>query len=243
MLGRFSEQKTNLYYNGGRGLITIAAPESGKTAAGILPNLIYYKGSAVVLDVKGECYRKTADYRRRKYGKVFKFCPEKPEESAHYNPLAFIPKDKVAVWREARILADLINPITNSKSPEWDRPGQELLTLAIAYAVLKNESPHMGHVRRNLSRHLNTMLADITENEDDYAQSIGDTAYKFFEISTKSEAQASGIIGAATEALGFWADDGLAEIIQRNDWTPEALREEGTTLYFGYRAHSCKITV
>lgn len=57
----------------------------------VIPNLLSYKGSAVVLDVKGENYEATARFRQKMGQTVYRFSPRDFDEpSFRYNPLARI---------------------------------------------------------------------------------------------------------------------------------------------------------
>ncbi|WP_205387747.1 cell envelope integrity protein TolA, partial [Pseudosulfitobacter sp. DSM 107133] len=85
LLGRGDQRDVN--YNGEKSLITIAGPGSGKTQCHVLPNLNSFEGAAIVLDVKGECYDKSASWRREHVGPVFAFAPSNPDASQKYNPL------------------------------------------------------------------------------------------------------------------------------------------------------------
>lgn len=240
LLGRFPNERTHLYYNGARGLITLAAPNSGKTAAGILTNLAFYKGSAIVLDIKGECYDKTASIRKQRYGRVLKFAPASPEDSACYNPLDFLPKEKKKVWAGASDFANLLNPISDlpAKDAVWENTGQAMLTLAVAYSVMTEERPHMGHVRRNLSVKFSSMLTEIITKEDAgiFPENMIIEAYRFEEFDDSDKL--SSFRMSAEKNLGNWTDDGLMDVIKTSDWTPQSLREEGTTLYISIPQNS-----
>ena len=49
-------------------LMTIAGPRQGKGVSTIIPNLLVYAGSMLVLDVKGENFAWTGEARRRRLG-------------------------------------------------------------------------------------------------------------------------------------------------------------------------------
>ena len=85
-LGRMPEGGF-LRYDGEGSLFTIAPPGSGKTQCQVIPNLLTYTGSAIVLDVKGECYQSTAGHRQTSFGNVKRFAPDDWDNSAQYNPL------------------------------------------------------------------------------------------------------------------------------------------------------------
>ena len=95
-----------IHLAGESSLVTIAPPGAGKTRGFVLPNLLNFKGSVFVLDVKGECYSATAATRAT-FSNVYLFAPEQPDEMGdRYNPLDFISRDTVRLIEEARCLAD-----------------------------------------------------------------------------------------------------------------------------------------
>jgi type IV secretion system protein VirD4 len=95
------------YYDGEGSLITVAPPGSGKTQSQVFPNLLMWKGAAVVLDVKGEIYEQTSAWRRQNVGPVYKFSPLDPATSHGFNPLAEVRADPDYLWEDARFLSGL----------------------------------------------------------------------------------------------------------------------------------------
>jgi type IV secretion system protein VirD4 len=71
--------------------LIVAPTGRGKGVGFVIPNLLTYKGSAVVLDVKGENFRETSRFRASMGDKVFRFAPTDWDRPTHrYNPLARI---------------------------------------------------------------------------------------------------------------------------------------------------------
>jgi type IV secretion system protein VirD4 len=63
----------------------------------VIPNCFSWRGSLVVLDVKGEAFRATAGYRSRVLGQeVYVFDPAAEDERSHrWNPLQPVQRDSV----------------------------------------------------------------------------------------------------------------------------------------------------
>ena len=55
--------------------LIVAPTGRGKTSGFVIPNLLSWEGSAVVLDVKGENFVATARHRRKQGDKIFRFAP------------------------------------------------------------------------------------------------------------------------------------------------------------------------
>lgn len=55
--------------------LIVAPTGRGKTSGFVIPNLLTWQGSAVTLDVKGECFEATARHRAAQGDKVYRFAP------------------------------------------------------------------------------------------------------------------------------------------------------------------------
>jgi type IV secretion system protein VirD4 len=79
----------------GQLFVLLAAPtRSGKDVGIVIPNLLHYPGSAIVNDIKGELYDKTAGYRARGGQSIFKFAPfDEASRSHRYNALGYVRND------------------------------------------------------------------------------------------------------------------------------------------------------
>ena len=65
-----------LAFNGDLHPFLAAATGTGKGVGFVVPNLLHWQGSAIVLDIKGENYTLTSGYRGRTLGqKVYRFDP------------------------------------------------------------------------------------------------------------------------------------------------------------------------
>ena len=88
----------------GQQFVLLAAPaRSGKGVGIVIPNLLSYPDSAVVLDIKQENFNVTAGFRRAHGHAVYLFNPFAEDGRTHrYNPLSAIPD---GVFRVGDILA------------------------------------------------------------------------------------------------------------------------------------------
>jgi type IV secretion system protein VirD4 len=88
----------------GQQFVLLAAPaRSGKGVGIVIPNLLSYPDSVVVLDIKRENYALTAGFRRAHGQEVYLFDPFAQDACTHrYNPLSAIPD---GLFRVGDILA------------------------------------------------------------------------------------------------------------------------------------------
>jgi type IV secretion system protein VirD4 len=83
-----------LIFGGSQHVLVEAPTRSGKGTGIVIPNLLTWPGSVVVLDVKRENYDASAGYRAAHGSKVFLFSPtDRQGRTARYNPLAYIDRN------------------------------------------------------------------------------------------------------------------------------------------------------
>lgn len=123
-------------------LLTCAGPRAGKGVGAVIPNLLLFPGSAVVIDPKGELASATAQYRRDKLGqKVVVLDPAKvakvPDEMrGTYNPLSHLRHDDPAVISAAQAIASgIVVPNPKAKEPFWDKTALSFIQAVILYMV------------------------------------------------------------------------------------------------------------
>ncbi len=133
-------------------LVTVAPTGAGKGRGAIIPNLLSYKGPAIVVDPKGENYLVTARARREMGQQVHVIDPFRlvTEETDELNPLDVLGRPDVELESEAQALACLLaGPNQGLKEPFWDIWGRAVMAGVIAY-VAERENPedrHFGRVR------------------------------------------------------------------------------------------------
>ncbi|HQT52557.1 MAG TPA: type IV secretory system conjugative DNA transfer family protein, partial [Phenylobacterium sp.] len=100
LLGR---KNGRLLVSGGEEHVMLYAPtRSGKGVSVVIPNLLNWPDSTVVLDVKRENWQATAGFRAQHGQQVFLFDPLAPDgRTARYNPLGHIDRhDPIVVMDE-----------------------------------------------------------------------------------------------------------------------------------------------
>ena len=97
-----------LRHNGPEHVLAFAPTRSGKGVGLVIPTLLAWDESAVIYDIKGENWAKTAGYRASRGQLCFKFSPVEEGTSSRFNPLAevrlFTPRDV----SDAQNIADMI---------------------------------------------------------------------------------------------------------------------------------------
>jgi type IV secretion system protein VirD4 len=177
-------------------LLTVAPTGQGKSATQIVENLRRYRGSAVVIDPKGELYDLTAGHRRR-FGRVFRLAPyakagEPP--SARYNPLLDLgsPREHGA---RARFLAEMLIVRQGDKGAAdaafFENEAVNFLTLAILGVVEIHEQT--AQTPCTLAEVLRICALPLLGENRERA---GDTEY-------------------LEDVLGLWAELGTSALVRR----------------------------
>lgn len=123
--------------NNGESHWLCAAPTgAGKTRGFVIPQLLDYPGSAVVVDVKGEIAQVTARYRRQ-IGEVLVIDPFKTvtQGGDTFNPLAHLNTDDPDYADDIFTLSDLFNNQTVDKDRFWDDSAQNVIAGLMAAVV------------------------------------------------------------------------------------------------------------
>lgn len=232
-LGTNADGKT-IYYTGEASLLTVAPPGKGKTQCHILPTLHSYKGPALVLDIKGECFDKT-HAQRREFGPVWRFNPVEPDTSARYNPLAFVDRDPDELWESSRFLADLLVVIKNEKDSSWETQGKELLTLIIAFVASTGEPEDMTMVTvldLVSTLGLDDMLTHVKDTLNGYPSAMRRAAARYATMAANAPKQFEGVLSGASLHLQVWEGPKVEKVTSATDWKPEDFRNSPyPTLY------------
>jgi type IV secretion system protein VirD4 len=218
------------YYDGEGSLITVAPPGSGKTQSQVFPNLLMWKGAAVVLDVKGEIYEQTSKWRRDNVGPVYKFSPLDPATSHGYNPLAEVRADPEYLWEDARFLADMMIVPTGAKDPFWENRARDVLTAAIARVCVEEDvaKRSMGDILDVLHGVGWDEFVAYLEARIDF-RSMTRAGHSLASMDPKTR---DGVLQSALSSMSAWDGERIARATRNSDWSPLDLRgDKNPTIY------------
>lgn len=221
---------TLLGFSGDGSLITVAPPGSGKTQCHVIPNLLTWRGPAVVLDIKGEIYEKTSGWRAANVGPVYKFSPLKPEDSHAYNPLTGVSSDPDHIWEDARFIADMMIVPSGAKDPFWESKARDVLTAAVAHVAYRN--PPEQRTMSDVLDILHGVAWDrfiISLQAATDVPTMARSGRSLGEMETKTR---DGVLQSALASLSAWEGARIARATARSDWQPGDLRSgQNPTVY------------
>ena len=208
--------------------LTIAPTRSGKGVSAAVPNLLFYGGSMVVNDIKGELHAVTARRRREMGQDVYAFAPFAPE-SASLNPLDLI--DKEQPFEDIRQLAQLVIPESTGDSAFWDNLARNLLAGVVA-TVIQNDEPQkrtMAEVRHLLTlprKDFEGLLEVISKGGERQAARA---ANNYLSADEKVRA---GVLSTLDSHLQIWDSPRLEAVTEKTDFAPADLKLGKVTVYF-----------
>ncbi len=246
VLGYETQTGAPVCFSGAESLITIGGPGSGKSQCQVIPNLLRYRGSAVVLDVKGELWDATAGYRSINYGPVYRFAPTDTKGATNrYNPFDFISKDPATAADQATVLTyQVVVDDPNLKEPYWENRGRDLMW-AFAMMIAVKAPP----AKRTMKGLAELMSVPFSDDPDSDIQQLLDSMTRMarrtgiFDLEAAANAIRAGIKAGGTRLEGvldtgrrylsvFTRSPHIEKTISTSDWRPEHFRNrEGTTLY------------
>jgi type IV secretion system protein VirD4 len=230
-IGLLDDTGNQLTYSGEGSLISIAPPGSGKTQCNVFPNLLTWRGPAVILDVKGEIYAGTSKWRQANVGPVYKFSPLDPAKSHCYNPLSFIRMETDYIWEDSRFLADMMIVPSGGTDPFWENKARDVLTAAIAHVCYSN-----GPDKRPMS-----LVTDIIYGGKAWqemvlglqtAVDVRSMMQQGTSLAEMNEKTRDSVLQTAQSSLSAWTGERISRVTQKSDWSPLDLRNgKNPTIY------------
>jgi len=217
-----------LLYGEDRHLLTIAPTGAGKGRGVIIPNLLRFEGSVIVIDPKGETWHVTARRRREMGQQVLLLDPFQAvgKRTDSLNPFDLFDRPGALLDADAEMLASLLAGDAGfHKEPFWDNWGRSLMSGVIA-AVAETSTPterHFGRVRELLMSddavfNLHTLL----ENNEDLNRLSKQNISSFLPITEQTR---SGILSTAQSYLKVVNSDSALRSLSRSTIDLDAVRE------------------
>lgn len=203
----------------------IGGSGTGKSTSITIPTLLSWRGSGVVMDIKGTLSDLTANYRERALGnKVYIFDPDS-DDCDCYDPL-----EQVKGYDGANELAKNIIPTPIEGEKFWAINAQAILVSTVLQGIERNHS-FCDICERILLTPAEQLVKELTESEN-----------------SQVKLSASVCNGMPEKTLGsvfselrvhlfvFASDEKIRKATRKSNWTPEVLEdEEGAIVYLKIR--------
>lgn len=213
--------------------ILIYAPSrSGKGVGIVIPNLLNWDGSVVVLDIKKENHEATSGFREKHGHKVYLFDPANPEGKSHsYNPLMVIPDDPTLRINEIQKISNFLAPNPLQGDPMWASEARKLFLATVLFLQDTGAPLTLGETYRfingNTAEDIDELLAEH-ENDLDPA-----CINNFINYISMGEKQRSGVKSTLTSALDLFDNPLIDAATSKSDFSFSDLRKKRISVYVG----------
>lgn len=227
-----------LVFGGPEHVMLYAPTRTGKGVGVVIPNLLTWPDSTVVLDVKRENWEASAGFRAAHGQQVILFDPLDPEgRTARFNPLGHIDRaDSITVLDELQKLAVMLFPAPDNADPFWAEAARTGLIGVAAYVAETPELPFsLGAIYGELTRgDPRTRLPAIVGARVDAGRplSYGCTS-ALSDFCSASENTFASIKQTITARMNLWLNPRVRAATEVSDFDLRDLRSRRVSLYLG----------
>lgn len=217
-------------------VVTVAPNGSGKGIGAVIPNLLEYPGSCLVLDVKGENAAVTARARRELGHKVFLVDPfaVNGPECAAFNVLDRLDLSDADCVSESAMLADsLVISDAKGGGEHFDESAKTLLQGMMLHVAGLDDpaSRHLGELRRLLTADEETFLVTLAEMAADDGAAFGIPARAANTIMGMADRERGSVLSTARRNTSFLDDPRIVAALSRSDFDLTAIKSDLMTVY------------
>ncbi len=237
-----------LGYKDDRHLITVAGNRAGKGRSAIIPNLIEWPHSALVIDPKGTNAAVTALRRGKGGGRIRKslgqnvhvvdpFGMVKGIKTSCFNPLSGIYLNSATIVEDISLIAEAIIVAEGGRyADHFMEAAQSIIAGVIAHLVSRRSDASLVDVRKTLTQpaeELERLFCEMSEN--DAAGGLPKTAASLLENAGSNE---RGAFFTTVTRNTKWIDSLLMKkVLARSDFTLKDLKNGDTTIYIVLPPH------
>jgi type IV secretion system protein VirD4 len=150
ILGKLNDKF--LMMNEAKFVMLVAPTRSGKGVGTIIPNLLNWNQSVIVVDIKGENFDVTSGYRARHGQEVYKWAPFDEHFETHCsNPLSYVSRDPRFVVGELQSVGYMLYPKKDGDGAFWNDAARNLFVALSLYCLESGYALTMGEVLRRSS--------------------------------------------------------------------------------------------
>lgn len=229
-----------LYANDKGHMMTVAPTRAGKGTCHIVPNLLSWKGSCIVLDVKGENFALTNKYRLT-LGRVIRFSPFE-DGGEKWNPIDQIriarnkDESQMEEQEDVRYLANLlVTPYEGAKDPYWENAAKSLIQGILLYVATADIGKNTGqewHPRARTMAEFRRLLVLapfefkglLQEMKDSWHSWVAESATINMQTA-ESQNQFTGVLSTAMEQTSVWSYHRVARNTEKTDFSFDSLRD------------------
>jgi len=216
------------------GVLLFAPPRSGKGVGFVIPNLLTWRGSAIVNDLKLENYEKTSGTRSAMGQQIVLFAPLDTDGLTHaYNPLDFVSKDRRLRVNDVQAITAKLVVTPPRADPMWSNEARVLLDGLILFLLDVNKGASLGAIYRmvlsvpNFADYIEWAMKEYDGKLDPA------TVMQFNGFLGKAYKEQSGVLSTLKGSLSLFANPLVDRATSTTDFDPRELRRRSMTIYLG----------
>ncbi|HUB92045.1 MAG TPA: type IV secretory system conjugative DNA transfer family protein [Dyella sp.] len=225
-------------------ILLAAVTRAGKGVSFVMPNLLHYAGSLVVVDMKQEGHEVSSKCRSQ-WGPVYLFNPFADDLRTHrWNPFAYVRTEALHRTSDIQAIAQCLYKVAPGQDPFWTNTARASFVAAASLlfdvwqhaqrAGANQEAPYptLGGVYRLLSGDGND-LRGYLKSRLARPDVCDETRTKFGNITSLPEQTFASVIGCAQAPLLIFASLILDKATSGNDFDLRTLRRQRQTIHVG----------
>lgn len=242
VVGRFNGRLLRLP---GQQFAILAAPtRSGKGVGVVIPNLLEYGDSVVVLDIKQENFDLTSGWRAAQGHEVYLFNPFAEDRRTHrWNPLNYVSSDPAFRISDLQAIAAMLYPDTVDEQKFWVSQARNAFLAFALYLFDKHDheqaagfpgaqAPTLGAIYRLSSGDGSDLRAWLrTLSQQSFLG--GPARMAFATLLSQADETFASIIGTFKEPLNAWINPVLDAATSADDFLLTDVRRKRMSIYIG----------
>ena len=233
--------KKYLMFDGQQHAIISAPTRSGKGVGIVIPNLLNWPDSVVILDIKQENWDKTSGFRKQHGQECYLFNPVAADYRSHrYNPLSYISADPNFRIDDIQKIANMLFPDMQGTDPIWTATPRSLFLGVVLYLIETPDKPlTLGQVLRETlidgdgARHFALIINERADGKGGKPLSGACVRALNSYLSIASENTRAGIMTSFRSRLELWMNPLVDAATSANDFDLRLVRQKRMSIYMG----------
>ncbi len=227
--------KNYLQFAGQQHVLMSAPTRSGKGVGVVIPNLLCWHDSVVVLDIKHENWDITAGFRQAHGQQCFLLNLAPRNYKSHcWNPLHYISDDPSFRINDIQKIAQMLFPNIDNESPVWQASSRSLWLGLVLYLV---ESPPlpvtMGEVLRLLTKGDANIIEQVNQRMNCKLPLSNQCFLALKEYLDTPDRTRGSIRKSFTSALELFYNPVIDAVTSSNDFDLREIRQKRMSIYVG----------
>ena len=213
-------------------VLVYAPSRSGKGVGIVIPNLLNWDGSVVVLDIKLENFQATSGFRKKHGHQTFLFNPADPDGKTHcYNPLDVISNNPALRINEIQKISHFLAPNPIQGDPMWSSEARKLFLAATLFLQDTGAKLTLGEVYRFINGNSAEDIDVLLEEHEDALDPA--CINNFINYISMGEKQRSGVKSTLTSSLDLFDNPLIDAATSKSDFSFSDLRKKRISIYVG----------